>query len=177
MADQGGIAEGNFMWDERREFNSSLRKVAVPALRELGFAFDASRTRASGACARRDGRAPGKPGIIGGHANAGGFSGTHALIPRKRLLDRFKKLIGEALPEELLAVARQVGVLAPERIRIKRVDLVPFPEQALLRQAALQTGMIGFGTAGLTLGYGVFIARRYETVRLLSHGFFACAAI
>ena len=78
---------------------------------------------------------------------------------------------GEALPEELLAVARQVGVLAPERIRILRVDSVPFPEQALLRQAALQTGMIGFGMAGLTLGYGVFIARRYETVRLLSHEF------
>ncbi len=84
---------------------------------------------------------------------------------------------GEALPEELLAVARQVGVRAPERIRIKRVDSVPFSEQALLRQAALQTGMIGFGMAGLTLGYGVFIARRYETVRLLSHEFFACAAI
>ncbi len=89
---------------------------------------------------------------------------------------------GEALPEALLAVARQVGVLAPERIRILRVDSVPFPEQALLRQAALQTGMIGFGMigfgmAGLPLGYGVFIARRYETVRLLSHEFFACAAI
>ena len=32
------------MRDERREFNSSLRKVAVPVLKELGFAFDRSRT-------------------------------------------------------------------------------------------------------------------------------------
>ena len=43
------------------------------------------------------------------------------------------------------------------------------PEDPVLQTAAVQTGLLGPGMVGLTLGYTVFICRSYQTVRLLSH--------
>jgi len=39
----------------------------------------------------------------------------------------------------------------------------------MLRQAALQTGLLGPGMIGLTLGYSIFVVRGYMEFRLLSH--------
>jgi hypothetical protein len=49
------------------------------------------------------------------------------------------------------------------------VDSLPLPEEANLKAAALQTGLLGPGMVGLTLGYSVFICRGHQTRRLLSH--------
>jgi len=45
------------------------------------------------------------------------------------------------------------------------------PTDAELRQAAIQTGLLGPGNVGLTLGYGIFIAAGNFTARVLSHEF------
>ena len=70
------------------------------------------------------------------------------------------------------ALARGVGVTRPERIRVRIVAEMPLPDDASLRAAALQAGLLAPGTLGLTLGYAVFVRRGHETrVRLLSHEF------
>ncbi|MFQ5962449.1 MAG: hypothetical protein ACE5MG_13750 [Candidatus Methylomirabilales bacterium] len=78
---------------------------------------------------------------------------------------------GRAVDERELELARGVGVAQPEWIRIALVDGLPMPEDPALQAAALQTGLLGPGMVGLTLGYSVFICRGYDTVRLLSHEF------
>ena len=78
---------------------------------------------------------------------------------------------GRALDQRELALARGVGVARPERIRVAIAEALPIPQDPTLRAAALQTGLLGPGMVGLTLGYSVFICRGYETPRLLSHEF------
>lgn len=77
--------------------------------------------------------------------------------------------VGLPLNESQLAVARKVGVQYPEQIRVKLVDQLPMPEEPMLKQAAIETGLLGPHMAGLTLGYGILICRGHDTVRLLSH--------
>lgn len=66
-------------------------------------------------------------------------------------------------------MARTVGVAKPELVRIEIVERLPLPEDAVLRTAALQAGLLGPDMAGLTLGYSIFICRGHKTRRLLSH--------
>jgi hypothetical protein len=68
-----------------------------------------------------------------------------------------------------LAVAKSVGVAAPERVRVLVATQLPLPEDPALREAALQTGLLGPGMIGLTLGYGIYLVAGYESPRLLSH--------
>ena len=78
---------------------------------------------------------------------------------------------GVALTDAGIKIARRVGVQRPELIRLAIVDRLPLPEEPSLREAALQTGLLGPDMAGLTLGYSVFVVRGQESVRLLSHEF------
>jgi hypothetical protein len=78
-------------------------------------------------------------------------------------------LMGQPLSASLIGVARRVGVRQPERIRVKLVDQLPMPEEPLLKEAAIQTGLLGPHMAGLTLGYSIFIVHGQDTVRLISH--------
>lgn len=78
---------------------------------------------------------------------------------------------GRALTDREQEIARGVGVAHPERIRVGLVETLPLPDDPVLRAAALQTGLLGPGMVGLTLGHSVFISRGQETVRLLSHEF------
>lgn len=78
---------------------------------------------------------------------------------------------GRLLSEAGTAIARAVGVQRPELIRVAVVDSLPLPEDPTLRAAALQTGLLGPGMVGLTLGYSVLVCSGHETVRLLSHEF------
>jgi len=66
-------------------------------------------------------------------------------------------------------LARRAGVKKPELIRTKIVEQLPLPADPLLREAALQTGLLGPGMIGLTLGYSILIVRGHLTHRLLSH--------
>lgn len=78
---------------------------------------------------------------------------------------------GQPLNEAQLAIASSVGVLHPELIRIVEVSHVPIPEDPDLRHAAFAMSLLDPGTAGLTLGYGVYVCRGRKDVRLLSHEF------
>ena len=78
---------------------------------------------------------------------------------------------GQPLTDDLLAVARSVGVLHPEHIRVAEVPCIPLPDDPRLREAAITTGLLGPSTIGLTLGYGVYVCRGRRDTRLLSHEF------
>ena len=78
---------------------------------------------------------------------------------------------GRVLNNEEIALARTVGVANPELIRIRSCDRLPRPQDPSLQAAADQTGLLGPGMVGLTLGYSVFVCRGHETRRLLSHEF------
>lgn len=78
---------------------------------------------------------------------------------------------GIALNNHLLTVARSVGVVRPELIRVVLVNSLPMPQDPMLKAAAVQTGLLGPGMVGLTLGYSVFVCHGHDTVRLLSHEF------
>ena len=75
---------------------------------------------------------------------------------------------GARLTAEEARIARHVGVAAPEKVRISIGETFPYPEHPLLRSAAVETGMLGPGMAGLTLGHTIFLAGP-PSVRLLSH--------
>jgi len=76
---------------------------------------------------------------------------------------------GQPLPAGLMKVARDVGVRRPENIRVKRVEAMPLPQKEALRRAAAESGLLGAGAIGLTLGYSIFVIRGHDTVRLMSH--------
>jgi hypothetical protein len=76
---------------------------------------------------------------------------------------------GRRLTSDEIATARAVGVTQPEEIRIKSVPSIPVPEDALLATAAVQAGLLGPDTAGLTLFYGIFIREGTYSRHLLAH--------
>jgi hypothetical protein len=76
---------------------------------------------------------------------------------------------GSALTAAGTRIARQVGVHQPELIRVQEVGQLPLPDDPELRQAALQTGLLGPGMIGLTLGHSIFVVAGHNTTRLLSH--------
>lgn len=76
---------------------------------------------------------------------------------------------GVPLPDNFVGIARRVGVKHPERIRTKLVSKLPMPEDPALREAAMQTGLLGADMVGLTIGYSIFVVYGYEGVPLISH--------
>jgi hypothetical protein len=96
-----------------------------------------------------------------------------ALLPRA--IDWCEKISanvgaeGSPLKPSAVADARAVGVKHPERIRVLVVDEIPTPDDTLLATAAAATGFLGSNTAGLALGYSIFVRRGRLSRRLLSH--------
>lgn len=66
-------------------------------------------------------------------------------------------------------LARLVGVAQPELVRVEMVDVLPMPDEPMLRAAAQQAGLLGPNMTGLTLGHAIFICHGHKTKRLLSH--------
>src|SRR5882762_8058775 len=63
--------------------------------------------------------------------------------------------------------AKRIGIIYPERVRLRVVDEIPLPDNPTLRTAAEMTGLISPLTAGLTLRYG--IGERRLVVHELAH--------
>jgi hypothetical protein len=78
---------------------------------------------------------------------------------------------GKQLSETEISIARDVGVIHPELIRIAMVDRLPLPEDPQLRSAAIQTGLLGPNMVGLTLDHSVLICHGNKTIQLLAHEF------
>ena len=68
-----------------------------------------------------------------------------------------------------MELATHVGIAKPGLVRIQYVSEIPLPKDPLLLEVADATGLIGQNTAGITLGYGIFIVERHADVRLISH--------
>ena len=49
------------------------------------------------------------------------------------------------------------------------VDALPIPGNPMLREAAVQSGLLGPGMIGLTLGYAIFVKAGHLDTRVLSH--------
>lgn len=64
---------------------------------------------------------------------------------------------GVALSPDEAATALQIGVGHPQRVRLLRVPQVPMPQDAVLRAAAEQAGLVSDHTAGMALRLGIFI--------------------
>ena len=76
---------------------------------------------------------------------------------------------GKPLTAAGIKVARSVGVLDPKRIRVELVENLPLPDDQMLRDVALQTGLIDPDMAGGTFGYGIYACKDQATNRLLAH--------
>lgn len=77
---------------------------------------------------------------------------------------------GVSLNDLGLSIAQRVGVSRPELIRVQFVDdLLPLPQDPVLREAGLATGLFGPQMIGITLGYSICIRKQYDSIRLLSH--------
>jgi len=77
--------------------------------------------------------------------------------------------IGEPLNATGLKLATAVGVTDVSRIRVSTVAALPLPEDPELREVALESGLLGPGMIGLTLGYGIYVCKGYVDNRLISH--------
>ncbi len=76
---------------------------------------------------------------------------------------------GVALTEREKRIAMAVGVTNPEKIRISIVSSIPIPDDPMLQKVAIETGLLGPDTAGLTLEYGIYIRAGEDSDQLLSH--------
>jgi hypothetical protein len=72
---------------------------------------------------------------------------------------------GISLTTAQLSDARAVGVTQPERVRLLVVQRIPEPQHPILRAAAEATGLLGPGTAGLSLRYGIYLRQDVATNR------------
>ena len=93
-----------------------------------------------------------------------------AIVWAERQADRVAAS-GQALTDILAGLARKVGVVRSELIRVEIADTLPMPEDPELQTAATQTGLLGPHMVGLTLGHAVFIRRGREAMRLFAHEF------
>jgi hypothetical protein len=64
---------------------------------------------------------------------------------------------GVVLTANQILDAKQIGITAPERVRLRVVEKIPSPLHPLLRWAGRKTGLVSDSTIGLTLRYGIFI--------------------
>ena len=64
---------------------------------------------------------------------------------------------GQMLPNNLRALAEQVGISCLEKVRFSVVNMIPRPENVLLEKVCEQKNFLSPDTAGLTLGYGIYI--------------------
>ncbi len=76
---------------------------------------------------------------------------------------------GKPLTAGGLKIARSVGVLDPARIRVELVESLPLPDDQMLRDVALQTGLLGPDMAGVTFGHGIYARKDHATNGLLAH--------
>jgi hypothetical protein len=71
-------------------------------------------------------------------------------------------------PEEVV-LAKRVGVVNPELIRVLVVSEIPLPEDPMLLRAAQQTGFLSTTIGGLTLGHAIYVRQDSLSNSLLAH--------
>jgi len=74
---------------------------------------------------------------------------------------------GVPLSDEEIAHARQIGIEEPQRVRLLRVDAIPFPPHPLLKEASYAIRFFNTAPRGLTLHHGIFVRSDYWRDRAL----------
>lgn len=96
-----------------------------------------------------------------------------AMLPRATAwaVTQERRILGQgvSLSDQGIEVARHAGVQHPENVRLLSVPEIPLPEEADLKQAAQEFGLLTPGTEGLTIGYGVFVRQNCLSVSLAAH--------
>ncbi|MDP5191447.1 hypothetical protein [Rheinheimera baltica] len=72
--------------------------------------------------------------------------------------------VGEPLNEAQLALAREIGIKSPEKVRLVYVDAVPFPyHNPMLKLVGEATGFIGDGIINnaQVFGYSIYVRKDY----------------
>ena len=81
--------------------------------------------------------------------------------------------LGEPLDNGDLALAREIGIKAPEKVRIMYVDAVPYPyENLALKAMGESLGFIGENIINnaQTFGYSIYVRKGFELNRpLMAH--------
>ncbi len=80
-------------------------------------------------------------------------------------------LQGRALKEYGVDVARSVGVVRPDLIRVQVVDEMPMPAGPMLREMSDEIGIFTPRTIGITVGHSIVVKEGRVTDRLLQHEF------
>jgi hypothetical protein len=109
----------------------------------------------------------------------GAFSAAHAadvIVLAERAADwaeaqaRDSLARGVELTPAQAAIARQVGVANPTKVRLHVVEALPSPDDPVLVAAAGKIGLMPQAADGMTLGYAVLIKRGAERdSQLLRH--------
>ena len=79
------------------------------------------------------------------------------------------KILQAGTPLSLTQIddARKVGVQQPEKIRLAFVDRIPAPHGHVLEPLGRLTALVNPDTAGITLGYGIYIRENLRSDRSL----------
>lgn len=72
---------------------------------------------------------------------------------------------GIPLNEDQQIDAFLAGVKDPTKVRVLKVEQIPFPAAPILEKALNETGLLNHGTIGLSLRYGIFIRDDHWTDR------------
>lgn len=79
------------------------------------------------------------------------------------------QLLGASLTPRERRLAKSVGVVFPERVKLLLVPEIPKPDNRLLRLAARQTELLSLNHSGMALGHSIYICENKMSARLLSH--------
>lgn len=78
-------------------------------------------------------------------------------------------VLGSGLPlaEDELAIARQVGVASPEKVRIQWVSRLPVPNDPVFEPLLQRTRFADMD--GVTLGYAILLVKERTDLKLIAH--------
>lgn len=68
-----------------------------------------------------------------------------------------------------VSIAQRVGVRDPARVRLQVVPAIPMPENPVLAQIAVERGLFGPHTGGVTLGHGIYLVEGKWNDQLVAH--------
>lgn len=78
---------------------------------------------------------------------------------------------GVELSDDAVDLARSVGVVEPNRIRVMLVDEIPFHDDQAIYSLAKSIGMLSGQVQGITFGHSIYIVRGHQSLQLFSHEF------
>lgn len=97
-----------------------------------------------------------------------------ALVPRADTWfsqqERRLQQQGRPLADSEIEIAKTMGVLHPESVRVVVLDPFPMPDEPVFRQAVVSLGLESSRACGFSMGYAILIKPGFEgSVGLLAH--------